>query len=86
MEYKFEDTQGNSYTVEQLSEAFDKVANPAHWKLPISAIIRTSDVPVTSAAIEFYTATEATIVERPAGSGQAHIVSIGYAAGPAGDP
>jgi hypothetical protein len=69
--------------VAELRQAFTLVHDPADWKAPIAAWVQGELVNVTVEAIEFFTATPATVqldVER-----MLYLVtSVGYRAGPAG--
>lgn len=69
--------------VNQLKAAFDAVADPADWKNPIHAIVTADHLGITLDAIEFYTATQATV--KAVNPGIYYVHSIGYHAGPAGD-
>lgn len=79
---------GRIYLVEDLSEAFDKVANPEDWKAPIDATVSITDIregATIKAAVEFYTATKATIKLTTYGRDiKIHVTSDGYRMGPAG--
>ena len=76
----------DGYTEQQLSDAFDRVANRDDWKAPIDCITVADEVvgreDLIRKAVVFYTATEPAIVV--CGSGYAHIQADGYRAGPAG--
>lgn len=69
------------YTQDQLEAAFNKVSNPKDWKDEINAIIDCSEIDVTVAAIEFFTATKVNVLSTPT---QTAIYSVGYRMGPAG--
>ena len=69
--------------VDELKAAFDKVADPADWKNPIHAIVTGDHLKITLDAIDFYTATQATV--KALNPGIYYVYSIGYRAGPAGD-
>jgi Tfp pilus assembly PilM family ATPase len=43
------------YTREELSKAFDKVANPDNWKDEIEATIPASDFDIVNSAVIFFT-------------------------------
>lgn len=74
------------YDIEDLEEAFSAVADPDDWKAPIESKISIHDLPVTVAAIKFYTATVPTYrFDSEGNSGKWIIESIGYRMGPAGD-
>lgn len=70
------------FTVDQLKTAFERVQNRDHWKGPIDCIIPSSDIIITAAAIEFYTATKADIAQVD-GTKSVRITAPGYWAGPA---
>jgi len=72
------------FTVGALKTAFTAVANPADWKAPIFANILVGEIEIVLAAIEFMTATVATVTQIP-GTIQFEVRSIGYRKGPAGD-
>ena len=71
--------------------AFEKVADPNDWKGPIEAIIRGEEIPLVAAAIEFFTATPATVavgnmnLSEGLGFIPYVVTADGYRAGPAGD-
>lgn len=72
------------YSQEQLQEAFDKVADPDDWKLPIVAEVALEDLNITVEAIYNFTATTPHIdTDR---RGNWFVLSIGYRKGPAGSP
>jgi len=85
----FTTTQNPTHS--ELKAAFDKVCNSQDWKAPIAARVKADDVAITVAAIEYFTATTADILEydthgnRIVPKGQFLISSIGYRRGPAGD-
>lgn len=79
------------YGQERLEEVFDLVKNPVHWKDPIDARIdlytwldKSLTQDLVKYAVEFFTATEATISVSDDGRDFA-ITAKGYRAGPAGD-
>lgn len=73
----------NNFTQEQLQEAFNRVRNPKDWKAPIDAVVRCQDLELIGAAVQYFTATTITILERKAWL--CRIAADGYRAGPAGD-
>lgn len=73
----------DGFTVDQLSTAFDQVADPADWRAPIAATIAAEDFGLVSAAVEFYTATKV-VVDRQCGERELVVSAIGYRDGPAG--
>jgi hypothetical protein len=71
------------YTAEDLKTAFDKVADPTDWKNPFVADVILSDLGVTLAAIEHYTACPVYYVKQV---GNVFTLRCdGYRMGPAGD-
>ena len=82
---------GTGYSRKELKAAFDKVCDSKDWKNPISARVQAADVKITVAAIEYFTATTADVLEydtegnRIVPKGMFLISSIGYRRGPAGD-
>jgi hypothetical protein len=50
----------NGFTEPQLRAAFEKVEDKTNWKNPIKAYIKPEEIEITKAAIEFFTATQAT--------------------------
>lgn len=64
---------------------FKKVESPTNWKAPINTIVylNADELALLPYAIEFFTATPAKITSMPLGG--YHVMSVGYAAGPAGD-
>lgn len=73
------------WPAELLATAFDLVSNKKDWKAPISYDhVKTELKELVAAAVEFYTATEATF--EPSGvEGYWKVKAAGYRAGPAGD-
>ena len=71
------------YTDAQLRAAFELVQNPIDWRAPIDfrGDMHPEDVEAAKVAIEFFTATKATVVEI---NGDVIIQADGYRAGPAG--
>jgi len=51
------------FTLRELKEAFDKVADPDDWRAPIDRVVPEVDLEVTKSAIIFYTATEPMVEE-----------------------
>ncbi|MFA5999396.1 MAG: hypothetical protein WC783_00245 [Candidatus Paceibacterota bacterium] len=49
---------GKDVTRGDLLKAFNKVCDPKDWKAQISAWVNVEDIPITLAAIEFFTATK----------------------------
>lgn len=76
----------NGYTVRELKEAFDQVANKADWKAPIDSWILAEDWEIVSTAIEYMTATSPVIKEDRHNDEcvMIRIVADGYRNGPAG--
>ena len=70
------------FTQDQLDKAFAKVAEP-DWRDPIWAVVDRDEVPVTCAAIEFFTATTATVMDLGFRD-EFSVKSIGYRMGSAG--
>ena len=66
-----------------LDAAFAKVQSPLDWKGPISAIVAADELENTLLAIEYFTATKATITMPT--PGEFLVEAAGYRAGPAGD-
>ncbi len=55
-------TRIGEYTIAEMREAFDEIADPQDWKAPINATATTrEEVDLAIAAIEFFTATKATV-------------------------
>lgn len=85
-----ESTLAGRYTQEQLAAAFESVQDEDHWKNPVDAWIPAdADVDLVRAAVEHFTATEATVVadydlesNPPVLTGH-HVTAPGYWAGPA---
>jgi hypothetical protein len=75
----------DGYTNAELTAAFDKVKNADHWKNPIDATIPVADVDITAKAIEFFTATKASLfrVGGIDGKVRMRVTAPGYYAGPA---
>ena len=46
-------TQG--YTRKQLSDAFDSIADPSNWKLPITGIVKLDELDLYNEACLFFT-------------------------------
>lgn len=69
-----------------LTGLFNKVAPKDNWKGPINALVTLSadELALLPYAIEFFTATKATIL-RGSNPGTYVVTADGYAAGPAGD-
>lgn len=78
-------TPFGEYTYEQLEKAFDKVADPGDWKAPIYKRIMRSEVAITFAAVEFFTATMLIVTQDIPGRPDVTVQAMGYRAGPAGD-
>ena len=72
------------YTEEELSKAFDAVANSDDWKDEIAAVMPGEAVTLVVAAIEFYTATTPKI-SLNVNTMRYVVTSEGYRRGPAGD-
>jgi len=70
------DSWMRGYTREQLSEAFNKVANPANWKYPIDAVIPKADLDVTETAVTFFAGCSVEVVEDR--GDEVRIQAIGY--------
>lgn len=72
-----------SYTRKQLSEAFDKVSNKEHWKLPINAVLpewfSVAETELITAAVIFYTGSVPTFErEYKNGAGSTKVQAAGY--------
>ena len=69
-----------------MSKVFDRLANPADWRAPISGLIEKELAREAIAAVIHYTATEpvVTALGRINGVHMVHVSSVGYRAGPAG--
>jgi len=71
-------TSYGGFEITDLKAAFDKVANPENWKLPIrDAVVRCEDVNITVVAIAFYTGSAARVT-RIHGSDKCTINADGY--------
>jgi hypothetical protein len=74
----------DNFTRGELTEAFDKVADPEDWRNPIDIVIAQADEEITIAAVEFFVGDTPNIV-RPLGHPDViRITSVGYRAGPCG--
>ena len=72
------------FTLAELKDAFDDVANAADWKGPIRATVGLDMLAVTLLAVEFFTATRCEIVRvSDVVAGAVEIRADGYRAGPA---
>jgi len=75
----------------EMNRLFNEVRNDSDWRAPIAAWVNAFEAEKYIAAIEYFTATKAKIVERRFNSrrGDAgtmvRLVSEGYRNGPAGD-
>ena len=67
-------TQG--YTRKQLSDAFDIIADPSNWKMPITAIIKIDELDLYNEACIFFTGAPLS-VEHTQGN-RAAVSSPGY--------
>jgi hypothetical protein len=72
------------WTREELSAAFNAVANPTDWRAPICAEVRIEDFAKTAEAVGFFTATELVARHTPGKPGWFLVEAVGYRAGPAG--
>lgn len=72
----------HGWKLTELEKAFDLVKNAEDWKAPIEAQIPGRMIKVVLSAIEFYTATSATVDHLK--DGICLVRSVGYRAGPAG--
>jgi hypothetical protein len=72
-----------SYCLDCLSDAFDRVKHPTDWKAPICAVVESYLRDVVRAAVIFYTATVPTFSET-AGRRHVQVRAAGYRMGPAG--
>ena len=72
------------FGINDLREVFSAVCDPDDWKAPISAWVPGEQVKAAVAAIDFMTATQAT-VELDQARMRYLVSSVGYRAGPAGD-
>ena len=72
-------TQG--YTRKQLSDAFDTIADPSNWKLPVTGIIKLDEVDLYNEACLFFTGGGLTVEyiqgDRAAVSGAGYYEIIG---------
>ena len=77
---------GREYKWGDLEDLFRKAAPEDDWKGPISVLVQPEGVQAVVDAIEFYTATSATVefVMHPGRLIQCRVESVGYRAGPAG--
>jgi len=81
-----ENNKAKTIEIETLSRAFDRVKNAEHWKNPIDAVIRCSELEITKVAVLHFTATELRVVESYASAPPRYRVrAVGYRAGLAGD-
>lgn len=69
------------YSLEQLTEAFDKVKDENHWKNPIDAIVPSDQKDILEKAIPWFTGTEA-VFEKCKKDGHLRVTAPGYFAGP----
>jgi len=74
-----------------LKQAFESVCNQNDWKAPIDCWIERDQFGIVKEAIEYYTATEATLIELEYFTGRnvqdkpmIRVVADGYRYGPAG--
>ena len=67
-------TQG--YTRKQLVDAFDTIADPSNWKMPITALVKLDELDVHNEACVFFTGAPLT-VEHVQGN-RAAVSSPGY--------
>jgi predicted heme/steroid binding protein len=72
------------FTHQALSDAFDRLSDPADWKAPIDAWVPGELVLVAVCAIEFYTSTSP-IITLDTDTMQYRLTAPGYRQGPAGD-
>lgn len=79
-------TQG--YTRKQLSDAFDNIADPSNWKMPITAIVKLDELDVHNEACIFFTGAPLTVEyiqgNRAAVSSPGYYVTMDLAAKSAG--
>ena len=70
---------GRDVTRGEFSSAFDRVANPTHWKLGIDAVVDVADardLEVVLRSVEFFTGSRATAgIVRP---GRYRVTAAGY--------
>lgn len=71
-------------THQALSDAFDRLCDPADWKAPIDAWVPGELVMVAVCAIEFYTGVTP-IISLNTDTMQFRLTCCGYRKGPAGD-
>lgn len=70
------------YPRSTLLKAFDVVCDPDDWRAPIDAEVAVEEVPVTVAAIEYFTATSVRVTR--CHTDRCRVRSVGYRSGPAG--
>lgn len=74
-----DDFRFQGYTERQLRDAFEAVADPENWKMPISARIKRADIAVTAAAIVFYAGSNTDVFADPQGDAAYCVVAAaGY--------
>lgn len=74
---------GREFTRRELMDAFSAVEEPGDWKAPIDQVVPEDfDLDAIAAAVEFFTATEATFTD--AGGRRVRVEADGYRMGPAG--
>jgi len=69
------------YTRKQLSDAFDSIADPSNWKLPVTGIVKLDDLDLYNEACIFFTGGPLTVeyiqCDRAAVSGAGYYEIIG---------
>ena len=76
------------FTVAQLREMFNEIADPKDWRAPIDVNLPGEKILMACAAIEYFTATEPAVDSVFDATGKVDygfVSSIGYRMGPAGD-
>jgi len=74
---------GTNFSTDELRAAFEVVQNKTHWKGEISAVIPAAMRAVVTAAIPFFTATDATFQTIENNPNKLLVTAAGYWAGPA---
>ena len=83
------EVNGREYLIADLSETFDKVADPKDWRAPINTTTTFDDIREGSkikAAVEFFTGTTATLrlLASHDMGWTVHVKAVGYRNGPCG--
>lgn len=80
---RMDETVVDGFKVGDMRAMFNRITNPKDWRSPIRAWITQADLRLAERAVEYFTATELTVVRMP--EDQVPVRSIGYRMGPAGD-